>query len=141
MADTPIPEWWKDIHRSCDNAIKHFETMLDILERTLSVDRQTSLERWTALQNEASSASAQIYRSFYLADSRRRDVTSMGYTPPEDNELHQRSLTASERSKKLYRKLRIQMNLIETDLSVRQPRPPVLNLYRSHTPSYIDVRV
>ncbi|MCD6343181.1 MAG: hypothetical protein J7L76_05300 [Spirochaetaceae bacterium] len=141
MAGTPIPEWWQDIHRSCDNALKHYESLLDILEKTLSANINTNLECWTALQKEASSASEQISRSFHLADSRRRDAASMGYAPPEDKELHQRSFKASERSKKLNRKLRLQMKIIETDLSVRQPRRPVMNLYRSRTPSYIDVRV
>ncbi len=141
MAETPIPEWWKDIHRSCDNALRHYDAMLDVLEKALSLNSKINLECWTAVLEGLTSASVQISRSFHLADSRRRDVSSMGYTPPDDNELHQRGLKASERLKKLNRKLRLQMNLIETDLSVRQPRRPVLNLYRSHTPSYIDVRV
>ncbi len=141
MAGTPIPVWWQDIHRSCDNALKHYESLLDILEKTLSANINTNLECWTALQEEAYSASEQISRSFHLVNSRRRDAASMGYVPPEDNDLHQRSFKASERSKKLNMKLRVKMKLIETDLSVRQPRRPVMNLYRSHTPSYIDVRV
>jgi len=114
---------------------------LDVLEKTLNTDTRTTLEYWITLQDAVQSASKRMLSSFHLAETRGTDASNMGLSPPDDYELKIRSIEASGRSKKLSQKLQIQMKLIEKNLGDRKPRPPSLNLYRSNTPSYIDVRV
>jgi len=148
MTESSMPLWWIDIQRAWGNALLNFETVLDSFETVLleshginSNSAEFGSDRWISLERALSAAVEGVERSSRLAESRRRDVAVMGLTPPEDFELKARSSQLSGRSKQLYRKIQSRMNSIEKDLSSRTPRPPGLNLYRSNTPSYIDVRV
>jgi len=141
MAESSLPIWWTDVQRALKNALLNFETVLDSFETVLRENPGIGSKGWISLEKALSTAVEGVERSSRLAESRRRDAAVMGLTPPEDFELKARSSQLSGRSKQLHRKIQTQMKLIENDLSSRTPRRPVLNLYRSNTPSYIDVRV
>jgi len=146
-----LPEWWSDVHRACDNALSDYERVLNSLERALSdstdsSESKTAVSRknisyWEVLNQTALTASSNLKNSFHLAESRRSDIRAMGLAVPEDSGLMERSAAASAKSKKLFRKLHGHMRIIMDEMTVRKPRPPVLNLYSSNSPSYIDVRV
>ena len=143
-----MPEWWSDVHRACDNALSDYESVLNSLEKALSdsSESKTAVSRknisfWEVLNQSALTASSNLKNSFNLAESRRSDIRAMGLAVPEDFGLLERSAAASVKSKKLFRKLHGHMRIIMDEMTVRKPRPPVLNLYSSNSPSYIDVRV
>jgi len=148
MAESSLPLWWIDVQRAWSNALLNFETVLDSFETVLrespginSNSAGLGSQRWISLEKALSTAIEGVENSTRLAESRRHDAAAMGLTPPEDPELKALSSQLSGRSKHLHRKIHSRMKLIEKDLSSRTPRPPGLNLYRSNTPSYIDVRV
>lgn len=148
MAERPVPSWWEDIEKSGNAAIADFESVLKTLEMALSefndkspgTVRKNSV-RWIALLNAAASISDRMTSSARLAESRRKDVMAMGFSPPENPDLVCRAAEVSGRALSLSSELRRQISLIGDELSSRRPRRPQMKLYRDNSPSHIDVHV
>lgn len=148
MTKMPVPSWWEDIERSRNDALSDFESVLNTVETALSVSGDKSpgtvrnnTARWSALLNAVASISDRMTSGAGLAESRRKDVMAMGFSPPENPDMARRAAEASTKALSLSSELRRKMLLIKNELSGRRPRRPPMRLYRDNSPSHIDVRV
>ncbi|PIE04845.1 MAG: hypothetical protein CSA76_02155 [Spirochaetales bacterium] len=143
--------WWQDVQRLQLSALEGWEAVLDKLEKELSADNGArNTGKWAVLLRQASEASLMLRRGMRLADSREQDARRSGIPEKEllaeihDAGWHSRVRAAVEKSSRLSRRIREQMDSVSSELarfSASQSRQTRRSVLHAPQPSHIDLQV